>query len=141
MAFEIVTPERIVYSDEVDLVVVPGTEGELGILPNHVPLLTTIQPGELRVVKQGQDTTIVVTGGFLEVLANKVLILADSAEHADEINSERAQEAIRRAEERLLHRESDIDLERAVKAMRKAQIRLRVARRRGTASGQSATRP
>jgi F-type H+-transporting ATPase subunit epsilon len=135
MAFEIVTAERIVYSDEVDLVVVPGVEGELGILPNHVPLLTTIQPGELRVVKQGQDTTIAVTGGFLEVLANKVLILADSAEHADEISSERAQDAIRRAEERLLRRENDLDLERAVKAVRKAQVRLRVARRRGTPSG------
>ena len=136
MGFEIVTAERVVYSDEVDVIVAPGIEGELGILPHHAPLLTVLQPGELRVIKDGQETIIAVTGGFLEVLANKVTILADAAERADEIDEERAQAAVRRAQERLDRREADMDLEGAVAAMRRAQARLGIARRRRTAAGQ-----
>jgi F-type H+-transporting ATPase subunit epsilon len=130
MQFEIVTAERVVYSDEVNVVVAPGIEGELGILPHHAPLLTVLQPGEIRVIKDGEETNIAVTGGFLEVLANKVTILADAAERAEEIDVERAEEAVRRAEERVERRGADMDMARAVATMRRAQVRLRVAQRR-----------
>lgn len=130
MRFEIVTGERVVYSDEVDSVVAPGAAGELGILPHHAPLLTTLGPGELRVTKDGQEQSMAVTGGFLEVLGNTVTVLADTAEHVEEIDEERAREAMRRAEERIASRTADVDLERAMASLRRARIRVEVARRR-----------
>ena len=135
MHFEIVTAERVVYADEVNAVVAPGVEGQLGILPHHAPLLTVLQPGELRVIKGDQETNIAITGGFLEVLANKVALLADAAERAEEIDEARAQAAIARAQERLEHRTADIDLERALTALRRAQVRLQVARHRRRDAG------
>ena len=131
MQLEIVTAERLVYSDQVNGVVAPGIEGELGILPHHAPLLTILQPGELRIMKEGQsDTHMAVTGGFLEVIANRVVVLADAAERAEEIDEARAQEAVQRAQERLQSRTADMDLERALASMRRAQARLKVVRRR-----------
>ncbi|MBI4233992.1 MAG: F0F1 ATP synthase subunit epsilon [Chloroflexi bacterium] len=141
MKFEIITAERVVYSDEVDLLVAPGIEGELGILPHHAPLLTVLKPGELRVVKDGQDQYMAVTGGFLEVLANKVTILADTAERAEEIDEARAQAAMERARERLESRAADVSLERALAAIRRAEARIRVARRRRGVPGQPPTPP
>ena len=131
MQLEIVTAERLVYSEQVNGVVAPGIEGELGILPHHAPLLTVLQPGELRIMKDGEeDTVMVVSGGFLEVMANRVVVLADAAERAEEIDEARVQEAIRIAQERLEHRTADIDLDRALASMRRAQARLKVVRRR-----------
>ena len=130
MHLEIITAERVVYSDDVDVLVAPGTEGELGILPEHAPLLTALKPGEIRVVKEGRDQVMAVSGGFLEVLGNMVTILADTAEHAEEIDEERAQEAVRRAQERIASDPGDLDLERALKALRRAQARVTVVRRR-----------
>lgn len=131
MQLDIITAERVVYSDQVSIVVAPGIEGELGILPNHAPLLTTLQPGEIRVVKEGEeDTFIAVSSGFLEVMANKVVILTDTAERAEEIGEARAQEAVQRAQESLEHRTTDMDLERAMASLRKSQSRLKVVRRR-----------
>ncbi len=131
MQLEIVTAERMVYSDQVNGVVAPGIEGELGILPHHAPLLTTLQAGELRIMKEGQpDTYMAISSGFLEVMANRVVVLADTAERADEIDEARAQEAVSRAQEQLEHRAADMDLERAVASMRRAQTRLKVVRRR-----------
>ncbi|MFH1140780.1 MAG: F0F1 ATP synthase subunit epsilon [Chloroflexota bacterium] len=131
MQLEIVTAERLVYSDQVNCVVAPGIEGELGILPHHAPLLTTLQAGELRIMKEGQpDTYLAISSGFLEVMANRVVVLADTAERADEIDEARAQDAMQRAQERLEHRAADIDLERALASMRRAQTRLKVVRRR-----------
>ena len=130
MRFEIVTAERLVYSEEIDVLVAPGIDGELGILPSHAPLLTELKPGEIRVVKDGDDSYMVVSGGFMEVLGNKITILADTAEHVEEIDVERAEEALRSAEERVESRTSDMDMERALAAMRRSQARLRVARRR-----------
>ncbi|MEE8442295.1 MAG: F0F1 ATP synthase subunit epsilon [Dehalococcoidia bacterium] len=128
---EIVTAERMVYSEDVNGIVAPGIEGELGILPLHAPLLTILQPGELRIMKDGQeDVLMAVSGGFLEVMANRVVILADTAERVEEIDEARAEEATRRAQERLEHRVSDNDLERALASMRRAQSRLKVVRRR-----------
>lgn len=131
MQLDIITAERVVYSDQVSIVVAPGIEGELGILPHHAPLLTTLQPGEIRVVKEGEeDTFIAVSSGFLEVMANKVVILTDTAERAEEIDEARAQEAVQRAQESLEHRTTDMDLERAMASLRKSQSRLKVVRRR-----------
>ncbi|MBI2935439.1 MAG: F0F1 ATP synthase subunit epsilon [Chloroflexi bacterium] len=136
MKLDIITAERVVYSDEVDLLVAPGIEGELGILPHHAPLLTFLKPGELRIVKDGQDHFFAVAGGFLEVMVNGVTILADSAERAEEIDLARAQSAMQRAQERLSRRSADIDLERALAAIRRAEARIRVARRRRGIPGQ-----
>ena len=130
MKVEIITAERVVYSDDVDVLVAPGIEGELGILPHHAPLMTVLQPGEIRVRKGSEEEYMAVSGGFLEVMANKVTILADSAERSDEIDESRAQEAMRRSQELLEHREGDMDLERAVAAVRRSQARLKVAQRR-----------
>ncbi|MBA7597856.1 ATP synthase epsilon chain [subsurface metagenome] len=128
--FEIVTAERDVYTDDVDVVIAPGIEGQLGILPNHAPLLTMLQPGELVVRKGGEETAIFVTGGFLEVMQNRVTVLADVAERAEEIDIEKAEEAKRRAEERLRLRPTEMDLAAAEVALRRALIRIKVAERR-----------
>jgi F-type H+-transporting ATPase subunit epsilon len=135
MRLEIITAERQVYSDDVDVVVAPGTEGQLGILPHHAPLMTALQPGELMVRKDGVESYLVVTGGFMEVLGNKVTILADAAERSEEIDEQRAQQAVEHARERLRHREADIELEQALASLRRAQVRLNVARRRRRSGG------
>lgn len=130
MRLEIVTAERRVYSEDVDMLVAPGIDGQLGILPNHAPLLTALQPGEIRVDKDGEESYMAVSGGFLEVLANRVTILADTAERAEEIDIERAEAAVRRAQERIASRASDQDLQRAVMSLRRSQARLLAAARR-----------
>ena len=126
---EIVTAERAVYSQDVSLVVAPGVEGELGILPHHAPLLTVIKPGELRVVRDGEESYIAVSGGFMEVMGDKITILADTAERAEEIDVQRAEEALKQAQERVASRPADVDLEQALATLRRSQARLRVARR------------
>lgn len=130
MLLEIITAERQVYSDEVDVVLAPGIEGNLGILPHHAPLMTVLQPGELMIRKDGVENYLVVTGGFMEVLGNKVTILADAAENSDEIDEQRAQAAVESAQERVRNRESDVQLEEAFHSLRRAQVRVGVARRR-----------
>ena len=132
MKLEIITAEQVVYSDDVDVVVAPGIEGELGILPHHAPLMTSLQPGEIRVRKDGEEVFLAVSGGFLEMMANKLTILADTAERSEEIDEARVQEAIKRAEERLAMGSADMDLERAVATLRRSQTRLKVVQRRRT---------
>jgi F-type H+-transporting ATPase subunit epsilon len=124
---EIVTAERVVLSDEVDQVNVPTKDGRVGILPRHAPLLTILDIGELDIIKGDVRTPFAVTGGFMEVLPNRVTILADSAERADEIDEARAEEARRRAEEQLAQRRSDQDMALAEAELRRAIIRLKVA--------------
>jgi F-type H+-transporting ATPase subunit epsilon len=136
MQLDIVTAEGVTYSDQVNVVVAPGVEGELGILPNHTPLLTILQSGELRIVKDGEDDTLIALGGgFLEVMKNRVVILADTAERADDIDEARAEDAVRRAREQLENRTVDMNLERAVASLRRSQTRLKVVRRRRERSG------
>ena len=139
MQLDIVTAERLVSSDQVDVLVAPGGDGELAILPHHAPLLTTLKPGEMRVVKDGEESYIAVSGGFLEMIGNTVTVLADTAERADEIDVERSEEALRRAQERIAEAPGEADLERAVASVRRSQARLMVARRRrrGAAGGQA----
>jgi F-type H+-transporting ATPase subunit epsilon len=132
MRLEIITAEREVYADDVDVVVAPGIEGQLGILPHHAPLMTALQPGELMIRQNGEEIYLAVTGGFMEVLGNKVTILADAAERSEEIDEARAREAMERARERLERREADLELEQALASLRRAQVRLNVvSRRRG----------
>ena len=140
MKLEIVTGEGLVYSGDVEVLVAPGIEGELGILPHHAPLLTMLQPGEIRIVVEGQEEYMVISGGFLEVLANTVTILADTAERAEEIDEERAQEAVQRAQERLTGQLAAQDLERALASIRRAQARVQVARRRRSRGGSAPLR-
>ena len=132
---EIITAERSLYGDEVEMVVAPGADGQLGILPRHAPLMTMLQPGELLIRKDGADTYLIVTGGFMEVIGNKVTILADAAERSDEIDEARAAAAMERARERIASHPSDLELQRALTAFRRAQVRLNVVRRRARAGG------
>ncbi len=130
MQLEIITAERQVFADQVDSVVAPGIGGQLGILPRHAPLMTALQPGEVMIRKDGEPSYLAVTGGFMEVLANKVTILAAACEYSQEINEERAQTAMTRAQERLQTHATDLELERAAAAVRRAQVRLNIVRRR-----------
>ena len=130
LRLEVATAERLVYSEDVSVVVAPGIDGELAVLPRHAPLLTVLKPGQLRVVRQGEESLIAVSGGFMEVMANKVTILADTAEHSEEIDEKRAEQALKRARERVAGAGSQMDLEIAMASMRRSQARLTVARRR-----------
>jgi F-type H+-transporting ATPase subunit epsilon len=124
---EIVTAERVVLADEVDQVNAPTKDGRVGILPRHEPLLTVLDLGELDIIKDGVRTPFAISGGFMEVLPNRVTILADTAERADEIDEARAEEARRRAEEQIAQRRSDQDLALAEAELRRAIIRMKVA--------------
>jgi F-type H+-transporting ATPase subunit epsilon len=127
---DIVTAEHLVFSEDVDIVVAPGIEGELAILPHHAPLMTMLQPGELRVRKGGEEMYMAITGGFLEVRPDRVTILADAAERAEDIDAHRAEEAKRRAEERLSGKVVAADMARAEAALRRSLVRLKVAEKR-----------
>jgi F-type H+-transporting ATPase subunit epsilon len=125
--FEIVTAERVVYSDDVDVVIAPGIEGQLGILPHHASLMTMLQPGELMVRKGSEEHSIFVSGGFMEVHGNKVVVLADTAERAEEIDISRAEAAKRRAEEKMAQPPTEVDLARAQASLLRSMMRLKVA--------------
>jgi F-type H+-transporting ATPase subunit epsilon len=127
---EIVTAERVVFSEDVDVVIAPGIEGQLGVLPHHAPLMTTLEPGELLVRRGGEEFYLAITGGFVEVRPDRIIILADAAERAEEIDVARAEEAKRRAEERLKERAPEVDLLRAEAALRRSLARLDVVARR-----------
>jgi F-type H+-transporting ATPase subunit epsilon len=129
---EIVSQDRTVFEGDVDIVVAPGSEGEMGILPHHAPLLTTLGHGVLKIRRAGQEEIFAISGGFMEVRPDIVTVLADSAEHADEIDLSRAEDARKRAEESLkagLPRESEAYIA-AEMALRRSNLRLQVARRR-----------
>ncbi len=133
---EIVTGERVVFTEtDVDMVIAPGGAGTLGILPQHAPLITTLTLGELRIKKGGAEQSILVYGGFMEVADDKVLVLADSAERAEEVDVERAETARRRAEESIAGRQTTMDLEEAQASLRRANLRLRIGQRRGSRRG------
>jgi F-type H+-transporting ATPase subunit epsilon len=128
---EIVTPERLVYEDEVDSVNVPGIEGELGILPHHAPLVSILGFGELRIRKGGAEESFAIVGGFVQVRPDKVVVMAETADLAAEIDLEKAQEARREAERALETGYSEgADLSAARAALQTALMRIRVAERR-----------
>lgn len=129
LLLEIVTPERRVYAQEVDMIVVKGSEGELGILPNHIPLVTPLSIAPVRTKNGNNEEMIAVNGGFMEVRKDKVVILAESAELPGEIDIERAEAAKGRAEQRIAAKQDEIDFRRAEIALQKAMNRLKVARK------------
>ena len=128
---EIVTPERLAYSDDVDSVVVPGSQGELGVLPHHAPLVSTLGLGELRIRKGSQEESFAIVGGFLQVRPDKVVVMAETADMASEIDVERAEEARREAERALETTSGEAaNMAAARAALQQALLRLRVAERR-----------
>jgi F-type H+-transporting ATPase subunit epsilon len=132
---DIVTVEGRRYRGDADFVVAPGSEGELGVLPRHVPLLTGLKPGTVKVRNDGEELFFFVSGGFLDVRPDQVTVLADAAERAEDIDEARAEEARRRAESLLQQKLSDADQAAAAAAMARAEARLRLAelrRRRRT---------
>ncbi|MCL7451548.1 MAG: F0F1 ATP synthase subunit epsilon [Anaerolineae bacterium] len=128
---EIVTAERTVFEGDVDMVLAPGIEGQLGILPKHAPLMTSLTFGELVIHRENQpDEFIAIGGGFMEVGPEHVIILADSAERAEEIDIAAAEEARQRAQQTMEQKQrEDVDFVRAEAALRRSVIRLKVARR------------
>jgi F-type H+-transporting ATPase subunit epsilon len=133
LKLEIVTQERRVYSaDDVEMVVAPGSEGEMGILPRHAPLITSLQEGVMRVKRAaGREEVLAIHGGFMEVLPDHVIVLADAAERAEEIDLARAEEARQRAEELMKQRREDkVDYVRAETALRRSLVRLKIAQGR-----------
>ena len=128
---EIVTPERLAFSEMVDSVNVPGIEGELGILPHHAPLLSTLGIGELRIRRGGTEESFAIVGGFVQVRPDKVVVMAETADLASEIDLERAQEARREAERALESGyQEGADLASARAALQQALLQIRVAERR-----------
>ena len=125
---DIVTPDRLVAHDAVTAVTIPGKNGYLGILPGHAPLLTELAPGELEYTSGGAKHSLVVNWGFAEVLGDRVIVLVQSAERAEEIDVERAEKAKSRAEERLKRFDDpQVDMERARKSLARAMARLEAA--------------
>ena len=127
LELEVVTPDRLVVKEAVDIVMAMGALGEFGILPNHIPFLTILQPGEMRYRKDNQLEYLAVTGGFAEVSNNKVTVLAEAAEKAREIDIDRAKRAKERAEKRLAQAKVEaIDYLRAEAALKRSLVRLSI---------------
>jgi F-type H+-transporting ATPase subunit epsilon len=129
---EIISQDRFVYQDDVDIVVLPGVEGEMGVLPHHAPLLTALQFGIIRVRKAGEEQYFTVAGGVAEIQPDQVTILADAAENVQEIDVKRAEEARKRAEEILKTGKIDKDPDsylRIQAAIRRSNLRLQAANR------------
>jgi F-type H+-transporting ATPase subunit epsilon len=127
---EIVTAERSVLQDTADMVVAPGAEGVLGILPRHAPMIALLKAGELRIKHGNEETAVAVTGGVMQVQPTKVTVLADAAERADEIDEARAREAMERARQRMSEARDRVDEQALKAAIERANVRLRVAQRR-----------
>jgi F-type H+-transporting ATPase subunit epsilon len=128
---EIVTPERLAYSEEVDAVTLPGGEGELGVLPHHAPLVSTLGIGELKIRRGGEEELFAIAGGFLQVRPDKVVVMAETADIAAEIDLEKAQQARAEAEKALeTGYEEGADLAAARAALQQALLRIRVGERR-----------
>ena len=135
MFLEIITAESKVFGEDVDMVVAPCADVQLGILLYHAPLMTMLRPLDMLIGKNDSATILATCVRFMEVIGNKVTILADSAERSEEIDEARAVEAVRRAEERMAGQDSDMQMERAMGAIRRAQVRLNVVRRRRSRGG------
>lgn len=123
---EIVTPERKVYAETANMVSVTGVEGELGILPNHIPLVTPLRIAPVIIKRDGKVDVLAVSGGFIEVRKDKIVILAESAELATDISAERAEAAKQRAEQRLAAKRDEVDYRRAELSLQRAMNRLNV---------------
>ena len=138
---EIVAAERRVLEDDVDEVLAPTPKGQIGVLPRHAPMLTLLVPGELRLKKGEQETILAIGGGFLEVGDNRIVILADSAERAEDIDVARAEEARRRAASRLESRSHEVDSTRAQASLQRALARIRAVERVRQRGGRARAMP
>lgn len=127
LQLEIVTPEKTVVSADVDMVTCPGSEGEFGVLPHHISLLSSLKIGPLRYKNDDTEETVFISGGFVDVNANKCSVLAESAEKAEDIDIARAEAARDRAEKRLAERREDLDELRAEAALQRAIMRLKIS--------------
>ncbi|ATF15999.1 F0F1 ATP synthase subunit epsilon [Brevibacillus porteri] len=129
MTVEVVTPERVVYSGQAEMVIARGLQGEIGIMPNHVPLVTPLKTAPVRIKTEGdKEVKMAVSGGFMEVRGDKVTILAETAELPGDIDVERAKAAKERAEKRLAEKYAELDVKRAERALQRAMARLDVAK-------------
>lgn len=129
LRLEVVTPEATIVNDDVEMVLCPGTEGEFGVLPNHVSLLSALKTGELTYRNTAGDKHVFISGGFVDVNDNVCSVLAESAEKAENIDQARAEAARKRAEERLAAKKEETDEVRAEAALRRAIMRLSIARK------------
>ncbi|HEY1172552.1 MAG TPA: F0F1 ATP synthase subunit epsilon [Verrucomicrobiae bacterium] len=129
LKLEIVTPEAKIYSEDVDMVTLPGVEGEMGIYPMHVPLMTQVVAGEVAVRKNGQDSLLAVGDGFVQITGDRVAILTDMAVKADDIDENKAEEARKRAEARLQEKLSDEESALVQAALAQSLAQLNVKRR------------
>ena len=129
LKLEIVTPDAVTYSDDVEMVTLPGAEGEMGIYPNHVPLMTQIVAGEISVRKGGRDLFLAVGDGFVEITGKRVAVMTDMAILADNIDEAKAEEARRRAEARLVEKLDDEETATVNAALAHSAAQLRVKRR------------
>ncbi|MEL7567305.1 MAG: F0F1 ATP synthase subunit epsilon [Dehalobacterium sp.] len=123
--FEVVTPEKVVFSADIDSVVVPAALGYLGVLPNHAPLVTALDIGVIKLKQEGKIEKMAISGGFMEVIDNKAVVLADTAEMGDQINLARAEDAKERAKRRISEHAADLDLLRAELALKRAISRIK----------------
>src|SRR5256714_2239935 len=130
LKLEIVTPEKTAYSEDVEMVTLPGSEGELGVYPNHVPLLTTIHPGELRVLKGGRETFLAIGEGFVEITGSTVSVLTDMALEATAIDEAAAEEAVARARAAMKEDLGNEEVASVQAALQKSLAQLHVKRRR-----------
>jgi F-type H+-transporting ATPase subunit epsilon len=130
LKLEIVTPEKTAYSEDVEMVTLPGAEGELGVYPNHVPLLTTLNPGELRVLKEGKQTFLAIGEGFVEVTASTVSVLTDMAIDVTAIDESAAEEAVARARAAMKEDLGGEEVAAVQASLSKALAQLHVKRRR-----------
>jgi F-type H+-transporting ATPase subunit epsilon len=130
LKLEIVTPEAKIYSEDVDMVTLPGTEGDLGVYPKHVPLLTTLRPGELRVLKDGRETFLAVGEGFVEIKADAVSVLTDMALESEKIDTAAAEAAVERAKAAMKEDHSKEEVAALQASLQKALAQLHVKRRK-----------
>ena len=130
LKLEIVTPEKTAYSEDVEMVTLPGSEGELGVYPNHVPLLTTLNPGELRVLKDGRESSLAVGEGFVEITGDAVSVLTDMALEPAAIDENAAEAAVARAQKAMKEDHGSEEIAAIQASLQKALAQLHVKRRR-----------
>ena len=128
--FQIITPDKIAYDDEIDSLTLPTTEGEITILPNHIPLVTAVKPGEIMIRKDQKTHQMAVMKGFLEVSENKVKLMAEAAELAEEIDERRAEEAKKRAEKAKAEAKDQVEFADATSALKRALTRIKIGQRK-----------
>jgi len=133
MKLRIITPEKLVFEDDIDQVTLPTKEGEITVLPHHIPLVSIIQPGEILIKKKNQDISLAVSGGMLQVRPDEIILLADSAERVEEISEERAEQARQRAVTLLEEKRHDVtEYAQLAAKIEKETARIKIARKHRT---------